>query len=129
MTFVDANVFVYAVGGEHPLRAEAHRFLTRCAERGEPLATSAGVLQELLHVYLSVGRAATLDKALALVDRTVGTVWPVEAEDVRLARVLAYRHPGLSARDLVHLATCRRREISQIKTFDRALATAMGSRR
>lgn len=124
MTFVDTNVFVYAVGGEHPLRARARAFFEESLERRQPLATSAEVLQELLHAYLPVQRIGTLDAALALVTATVATVWPVEEGDVRLARELAEEHAGLGARDLVHLACCLRRNVGEVMTFDRALAAA-----
>ncbi len=126
MTFVDTNVFMYAVGGAHPLRAEARRQLFDAVERETPLVTSAEVLQEMLHAYLAVGRRATLDAALTLVDGSVMEVWAVQAEDVHLARALDDEHPGLAARDLVHLACCLRRNVSEVLTFDRALAAVMG---
>lgn len=124
MTFVDTNVFMYAVGGPHPLRAEARSFLEESLESERPLVTSAEVLQELLHAYLPVNRAETLDAAIGLIDGCVQTIWPLEAADVRLARALASEHQGLGARDLIHLACCRRRDASDVMTFDRALATA-----
>jgi len=101
MIFVDTNVFMYAVGKEHPLREEARRFFISALESGEVLVSSAEVLQELLHAYL-----------------------PAEVDDVRLARTLVGRHPGLGARDLLHLSSCQRRQVRRIKTFDRALAEA-----
>lgn len=123
MIFVDTNVLMYAVGGEHPLRAEARTFFLESTERGRPLATSAEVLQELLHAYLPVGRTDTLDAALRLAEGRIGTVWSVEEDDVRLARLLAERHPSLGARDVLHLACCRRRDVTRAKTFDRTLAS------
>ena len=66
MIFVDTNVFMYAVGGEHPLRLEARSFFEDTLRRRVPLATSAEVLQEFLHAYLPVGRLETLDAAMAL---------------------------------------------------------------
>lgn len=126
MIFVDTNVFMYAVGREHPLRDEARGFFRRTLERDEALVTSAEVLQELLHAYLPVGRLAQLDAALALVAARVREVWPVEEADVRLARTLAARHRGLGARDLLHLACCQRRRARSIQTYDRGLAAAMG---
>jgi hypothetical protein len=69
-------------------------------------------------------RLATLDAALALVDACTTSIWPLEAQDVRLARALIDRHPALSARDLLHLACCKRREVHGVKTFDRGLADA-----
>lgn len=126
MTFVDTNVLMYAVGREHPLRDEARNFFISAAESREILVSSAEVLQELLHAYLPVGREATLDAALALAHGRLAQVWPVEAEDVALARSLVARHPGLGARDLLHLASCHRRDVRKIKTFDRGLAAALG---
>lgn len=126
MTFVDTNILMYAVGGEHPLRAEARAFFERSLASKEPLATSAEVLQELLHAYVRVGRLDTLDAALALARDCIATVWPVELEDVELARLLVDRHPGLGARDLLHLACCTRRDVRRIRTFDRGLAAAIG---
>jgi predicted nucleic acid-binding protein len=124
--FVDTNVIMYAVGGEHPLRREARAFFESALARRERLATSAEVLQELLHAYLPVNRLATLDAALTLAESQVADVWPVEADDVRFARALVVRHAGLGARDLLHLACCKRREVGDIKTFDRGLAAAFG---
>lgn len=126
MIFVDTNVFMYAVGGEHPLRDEARRRLSDAVEMRVGLVTSAEVLQELLHAYLPVGRGTTLDAALTLVDGCVVDIWPVEAEDVRLARALDSEHPTLSARDLIHVASCRRRGIAEAMTFDRGLAAILG---
>lgn len=124
--FVDTNVLMYAVGGEHPLRPEARSFFLKSVEEQRPLATSAEVLQELLHAYLPVGRTETLDAAFRLVEGRIGTVWSVEEEDVRLARMLADRHASLGARDVLHLACCHRRDVTRAKTFDRALASAFG---
>ena len=124
MIFVDTNVLMYAVGAEHPHRPEARAFFHRSIRDDLPLATSAEVLQELLHAYLPVDRTETLDAALELASGRIATVWSVEEEDVLLARSLADEHPALGARDLLHLAACRRREVDDVKTFDRGLAAA-----
>jgi predicted nucleic acid-binding protein len=123
--FVDTNVFMYAVGKEHPLRERARRFFLQ-GQHKEPLATSAEVMQELMHAYLPVGRLETLDAALLLVE-SVAEIWPDEAEDVRTARLLISRYPELGSRDLIHLACCRRRNAASIQTFDRALAKAFAN--
>ncbi len=128
MIFVDTNVFMYAVGGEHPLRREARSFFEDTLRRRVPLATSAEVLQEFLHAYLPVGRLETLDAAMALAEVRMVAIWSIEPEDVRLARLLSDRHAALRARDLLHLATCLRRDVERIRTFDRALGAAFGRR-
>lgn len=124
MTFVDTNVFMYAVGRDHPLVGPAEAIFRNAAETGTPLVTSTEVLQELLHVYVPVGRFEALDAALELARSRMVEIWPVEPEDVELARSLVDRHPGFSARDLLHRASCVRRGVTRIHTFDRGLAAA-----
>jgi predicted nucleic acid-binding protein len=128
MIFVDTSVIMYAAGRAHPLRDEALSFFeSSMAREKNELCTSVEVLQELLHAYIPVGRLATLDAALTLAESCIGAVYPVDAEDVQSARLLADRHRELGARDLIHLAVCRRHSISEIKSFDRGLASAFGS--
>ena len=126
MMFVDTNVFMYAVGQEHPLQHAAQKFFTEAKERQIQLFTSAEVLQELMHVYMSRRRTRALAEAMDLVEETVSDVWSLEKEDVELARQLHNQYPMLSARDLCHLASCRRRGVSQIKTFDQAFQAVVG---
>jgi predicted nucleic acid-binding protein len=124
VTFVDTNVFMYAVGRPHPLRDEARTFFQDTLASGEPLVTSVEVLQELLHAYIAVGRFETLDSALALARSRTAAIWPIQLQDFEFARALADAERGLRARDLLHLACARRRDVRAIKTYDRALAAA-----
>jgi hypothetical protein len=94
-------------------------------ESGDVLVTSVEVIQELMHSYVSVDRLDTLDAALTLARGRMGTIWPVESADVDLARALVERHPGLGARDLLHVACCQRRGVGRVHTYDRALSAAM----
>ena len=127
MIFVDTNVFVYAVGREHPRREPARAFFVDANRNQVPLYTSAEVLQELLHVYLPPGRYDELDEAMSLASRTMTEVWALEEADVELARQLERLHPALAARDLCHLASCRRRGVRRIETSDRVLAAAVNN--
>ena len=127
MIFIDSNVFMYVVGSPHPLKEEAREFLRGAYEANVSLCTSAEVLQELFHAYIPAGRQRSLDAALSLVDGYGVEVWPLEREDVIAARQLHLQYPQLSARDLCHLASCRRRNVREIMTFDRALASVFGS--
>jgi len=127
MMFVDTNVLMYAVGRSHPLRDEARAFFEASLAEERPLATSAEVLQELMHAYVPVNRLETLGAAMKLAASTIQTVWPVEPDDVQFAHQLLESYRGLGARDLLHLASCRRRGVRSIKTFDRALGAAFDS--
>ena len=122
MIFVDTNVFMYAVGRPHVLQASAQDFFIEANRNGTPLCTSAEVMQELAHVYLPTGRLQTFDATLELLASASVEVWPLEEADVALARQLHEQHPELQARDLCHLASCRRRGVREIKTFDQTFA-------
>jgi len=124
MIFVDSNIFIYAVGRSHPLKAEAQNFFIESSQKGKRLVTSAEVLQELLHAYLPVGRLATLDAAMTLAVKGVDQILPIDSATVIHAHNLVNQHPGLTARDLVHLAVCHQHQVKELKTFDRNLHTA-----
>ena len=128
MIFVDSNVFVYAVGKPHPLRAEAQHFFMESSRNGKRLVTSAEVLQELLHVYLPVGRIETLDTAIDLATKGVDQIIPITVDTVIQARYLVDEFPGLTARDLLHLSACQIHKIPDIMTFDRNLNAAFKKR-
>ena len=95
MTFVDTNVFMYAVGRPHPLRGRARAFFRESVAGQRNLCTSAEVLQELMHAYLPVERRQTLEAAMSLVAGSGIEVWPLEREDVELARQLHEQLPAL----------------------------------
>ena len=124
MIFVDSNVFIYAVGRTHPLKKEAQGFFLEAKKEEKMLVTSAEVLQELLHVYIPVGRIETLDSALKLATWGVDRIFPLNADAVMHARHLTDKHPGLTARDLIHLAVCQLHRVKALKTFDRNLLAA-----
>ena len=76
------------------------------------------------HLWILTNRTHTLDSAVDLVDRAGVQVWPLELADVILARRLHERHTTLGARDLCHLASCRRRGVKEVMTFDQTFAAA-----
>ena len=117
--FIDANVPIYAAGREHPYKSPCADILRMVAENPQAFITDAEVLQELVHRYLAQGRWALGREvlrtfALAMLDR----IEPVYAADIRMAMELADRHPGISARDLVHAAVMQRLGIDQIISAD-----------
>ena len=126
MIFVDTNVIMYAVGRAHPLREPAREFFILSSRKQEPLYTSAEVMQELVYCYLSTNRKHTLEAAMSFIVKAEIEVWPLESADVYLACQLHEQYPALSARDLCHLASCQRRGIDRIKTFDQGFAAATG---
>ena len=118
---------MYAVGREHPLKNTSRESIEQATLNGVSLVTSAEVLQELVHAYLRVRRLSELDSAITMLYTYDIEVWQLEMDDVILARQLHDGYPMLSARDLCHLAWCRRRGVSEVMTFDQSLRGAFST--
>ena len=119
VAFIDANVPIYAAGGAHPYKGPCADTLSLVAESPLAFVTDAEVLQELVHRYLAqerwpLGREVLRTFALVMQDR----IESVHAEDILVAGGLADRHPGVSARDLVHAAVMLRLEVKQVVSAD-----------
>jgi len=117
--FIDSNIPMYLVGGDHPNRAAAKHLVEIAIARRDRLVTDAEVFQEILHRYVAIDRRKAIDAASATLLAIVDEVYPIELEDVERARSIVTRS-RLTARDAVHLAVIQRRGIAEIMTFDRA---------
>ncbi len=116
--FIDANVPMYAVGAEHPLKAPCLRILEAIA-RGELRAvTDAEVLQELLHRYTALGRRREAVEVCRLFLRVVPEVLPITRETIEEALTLHERY-DLPARDSLHWAVMRRHGLTRMISADR----------
>jgi predicted nucleic acid-binding protein len=124
--FVDANVPMYLVGGEHPHKIDVQRILERLASEQRHLVTSSEVLQEIMHRYISAGRRDWIEHAFNAMRAIVDEVLQVEEADILIAKNLVHSHPKLSTRDAVHAAVMRRREITEILSFDRGFDAVAG---
>jgi predicted nucleic acid-binding protein len=127
--FIDANVPMYLVGGEHPHKLDAQRVLERLAGERRQLVTSSEVLQEIMHRYISAGRRDWIEHAFDALRAVVDDVFAVEEADVLAAKDLALAYQRLSARDAVHAAVMRRRQIAEIVSFDGGFDEVSGIRR
>lgn len=118
MIFVDANIPMYLVGGDHPHKLDAQRMLERLAGERQPLVTSSEVLQEIMHRYVSADRRDWIEYAFNAMRSVVDEVFAVEQADVLAAKDLVLAYTRLSARDAVHAAVMQRRQIAEILSFD-----------
>ena len=129
MIFVDSNIPMYLTGSDDHLRAQAQGALERLASGRRSLVTSSEVLQEVLHRYVSSGRRDAIEPVFEVIRAIVDEVFPVEEADILVAKDLVHAHPKLSARDAVHAAVMRRREITEILSFDHGFDAVTGIRR
>ena len=119
MILVDANIPMYLVGGEHPNKHRAATLVENALAAGERLVTDAEVLQEILHRYLALSRPEAIQPAFDFLLTIVDETFPDDAADVLSAKDVVLSTKGLSARDAVHVAVMRRREVATIMSFDR----------
>ena len=118
MVFIDSNVPMYLVGADHPHKVDARRLLEGLISNGERLLTSAEVMQEIVHRYVAIRRRDAIQPAFDALLGVVDEVYPVERGDVEAAKTVLDGLPALSARDALHVAVMKRRDVQRILSFD-----------
>lgn len=116
---VDANVFIYALGAEHPYREPCRDVVAALARREILAETSVEVLQEVVHVRR---RRNGGPDAAARAREILAWDLPVhefDVDDLERALDLIARDDSLLVRDAVHAATALNREIDAILSTDR----------
>lgn len=117
--FIDTAVILYAGGDVHPLREPCGRIIERVGAGELDAVTSAEVVQEIIHRFMAIRRP---DIGGGMARRTMDTfapVIPITHALMRRVPELIERYPALSARDLVHVATCIHEGIAEIVSPDR----------
>ena len=124
--FLDTNVFLYAVGSDHPLKAASANVLEQISEGRLDGITNTEIVQEILYV---LSRRGNRQDALGFTRQTVDLfpeLLPVTRGDILMACLLSENIPTLSTRDAVHLATMKTNAIDTIITADRDFDTLEG---
>ncbi len=124
--FLDANVFIYAMGADETRRAACANLLLKVARAEIAATTSAEVIQEVLHV---VGRRRGGAAAASAAESALGIceeVLPVTADNMRRAAKLLRLHGGLSVRDAVQAAVMRGAGLHRIVSADRGFDDIAG---
>lgn len=97
---------MYAAGRPHRLRDPCRSLLGRIVREGLPATTSAEVIQEILHRF-TARREPELGADMARHTLDIfAPVLPITHPVMARMPALVVRYPELSARDLVHVATC-----------------------
>ena len=118
MILLDADLFMYAAGAEHPNKAPAGRFLGRVTSGEVEAAIDAETLQEILHRYRAIRRWDDGRRVYDLARKLVPVVLPVTAPILDRARDLLDGHPALMARDALHAALALEHTGGRICSFD-----------
>lgn len=117
-SFVDTNVFIYALS-DHPTLGQTSRRILQRIEDGEEAFTSTLVLCEVAWVLEARGRQgdikATLEKILSYTSIRVS---PVDADDLLVGATYMAQY-GLDFNDAVNLAIIERSRVTKVYTNDR----------
>jgi uncharacterized protein len=118
LIFIDSNVPMYLIGVEHPNKKISQQILKELILSDEPLVTDAEVLQEILHRYIAINRKDAIQPAFDVLLEIVDEVFPVDTMIVEKAKEIVLSRRKISARDALHIAVMRDRDINRIFTFD-----------
>ena len=125
----DTNVFVYALGRAHPLRAPCQAIVSRVADgelRGE---ASCDLVQEFAHQrYRQTGDRVAACRSARRVAQTC-LLHALQPSDVLRGLELLERHPRLNGRDASFAAVALGRGIDAILTADHAFDDVPGLER
>jgi predicted nucleic acid-binding protein len=127
--FVDTAVIIYANGADHPLRDPSRRVMRAVGDGELDAVTSSEVVQEILHRFISIRRHDDGQRIATLTMDAFAPVLPITHASMRRVPGLARRYPSLSARDLVHVATCVHEGIVEIVSPDRGFDAVAEVRR
>lgn len=118
MIFVDSNIPMYLVGATHPNKTTAQRIVETCISTNVRLITDVEVFQEILHRYGAIHRREAIQPAFDVLQGIVDEIFPIEQQDLLMAKDIMLGNQRLSARDAIHIAAMAHHGISQVFSFD-----------
>jgi uncharacterized protein len=117
--FLDANVFLYAIGADSPHRTACREVLEAVGQGRLHGVTSSEVLQEVLHVRSRRMNVKDATSAVRAAAELVVDVLPVTRDDVLEACRMLEAHAALGARDALHAAVMKNSEVQLLVSVDR----------
>lgn len=129
MKLLDTNVFLYALGREHPYRSTCQTILRSLDEEGSGYTTDAEVLQEILHVFTRKGERLRGIRVVADLLVVLPALIPIGGVEIAAAAQLLGDHLALSPRDAIHAAVVLQHGLDGIVSADRGFDEVIGLRR
>jgi hypothetical protein len=103
--FLDANIIMYAIGTDHPLKPACVAALRQVEAGAIQVVTNVEVFQELLHRYSAIGRHEVAAHAFTHLKALCEQVLPVLEADLDRAFAILNNQPHINVRDAIHAAT------------------------
>lgn len=118
MFFVDTNIFMYAVGKDHPYKKPSLRFFESVAEKDTKIAINTEVLQEILYRFWAIKKINQGFELFEYANALSEWVYPVSHEIIKRSKAIMQKRAGLSPRDALHAATMLEHRIATIISYD-----------
>lgn len=119
MLFVDANIFMYAIGGGHPYKIPSLKFFELVTQEKRELVINVEVLQEILYRFWAIKRMKEGFELFTYAQSLSTFILPITGEDVTWAKKMMEKITQLSPRDALHAATMKNNRIATIVSYDR----------
>ncbi|HSR68334.1 MAG TPA: type II toxin-antitoxin system VapC family toxin [Acidobacteriota bacterium] len=129
MILLDANIFMYAAGAEHPNKQPSTALLAKVADGSREACIDCETLQEILHRYRAINRWADGRQVYDNACLIVPLILPVTESILDSARDLLDQYEALSARDALHAAVAFTHDIPRICSYDRDFDQIEGLKR
>jgi predicted nucleic acid-binding protein len=129
LSFMDANVIMYAIGGVHPYREPCVMLLQKIKSGEVRVVSNTEVLREILYRYFSIKKSFIAESAYTSLVELCEQILPVTLKDMQRALELLKRNPDITPRDAVHAATMIHNGIKKIHSTDPHFDRIPGIRR
>jgi uncharacterized protein len=116
--YVDANVFLYAIGGESPYREPCRGLIDAIRHRRIRAETSVTTVEEVVHHRRRRGDPTAIDRGRE-VARICSKVHQLDRTLSLAALTVAERHPTLGIGDAIHVATALAHGLETVVSGDR----------
>jgi hypothetical protein len=121
LIFLDANIFMYAAGAEHPYKSPCLRILSDVETGTITAVINTEILQEILYRYSHIHLPEKgIELCQAIIKYPI-EVLPVTSSDIKQAIELysSLHSSGLKPRDAVHAATMQNNHITHLASADK----------
>ncbi len=98
---------MYLVGSDHRNKRRSIEILDRLIREQEAMVTSVEIYQEILHRYTAINRRDAIGPAFESLRGLTDDVLTFGMAEINRARSLLETLQDLSARDALHVASCR----------------------
>lgn len=116
--FIDANIIMYAIGKEHPLRNPCRKSLKKIKTGSIIAVTNTEVLQEILHRYFSLQMPTIAEEAYHAVKTLCAEIYPVTLQDIDVSLEILKSFSSINSRDAIHSASMMNNGIKKILSTD-----------